>query len=100
MPLNCTVWYLGRPRNSYPLSQFAKGPRSPNSRERNIPYGFHRAAQAPNRLIELGLPGPHLLAQLITSKFLDHLPLYRQQQPTRATAWSSTRARCAICWGG
>ncbi|WP_150811672.1 IS66 family transposase, partial [Pandoraea sputorum] len=34
---------------------------------------------APSRPIERGLPGPHLLAHLITSKFLDHLPLYRQQ---------------------
>lgn len=34
---------------------------------------------APSRPIERGLPGPHLLAHLITSKLLDHLPLYRQQ---------------------
>jgi transposase len=29
--------------------------------------------------IEKGLPGPGLLAQVITSKYADHLPLYRQE---------------------
>ena len=35
-------------------------------------------AAAPSRPIERGLPGPGLLAHLVTSKFLYHLPLYRQ----------------------
>jgi transposase len=30
--------------------------------------------------IEKGLPGPGLLAQVIVSKYADHLPLYRQEQ--------------------
>jgi transposase len=30
--------------------------------------------------IERGLPGPGLLAQVITSKYLDHLPLYRLER--------------------
>ncbi|QEH35483.1 Transposase IS66 family protein [Aquisphaera giovannonii] len=34
-------------------------------------------AEKPPRPIERGLPGPGLLAQTITSKFSDHLPLYR-----------------------
>ncbi|CAJ0809441.1 IS66 family transposase ISBcen14 [Ralstonia psammae] len=35
-------------------------------------------AAAPSRPIERGLPGPGLLAHIATSKFLYHLPLYRQ----------------------
>jgi transposase len=38
-----------------------------------------RAAKAP-QVIDKGLPGPGLLAQVIVSKLLDHLPLYRQEQ--------------------
>jgi len=34
----------------------------------------------PPRPIEKGIPGPGFLAHLITSKYSDHLPLYRQQQ--------------------
>jgi transposase len=34
---------------------------------------------APSRPIERGVAGPNLLAHIITSKFLDHQPLYRQQ---------------------
>ncbi len=36
-------------------------------------------ADKPPQPIEKGLPGPGLLAQVITSKFADHLPLYRQE---------------------
>lgn len=35
-------------------------------------------AVAPSRPIERGLPGPGLLAHIATSKYLYHLPLYRQ----------------------
>jgi transposase len=38
-----------------------------------------RAHKAP-QVLEKGLPGPGLLAQVIVSKFVDHLPLYRQEQ--------------------
>jgi len=34
----------------------------------------------PNRPIEKGIPGPGLLAHIIVSKYMDHLPLYRQSQ--------------------
>ncbi len=34
----------------------------------------------PGQAIEKGLPGPGLLAQVIVSKYADHLPLYRQEQ--------------------
>lgn len=34
----------------------------------------------PNRPIEKGIPGPGLLAHILVSKYIDHLPLYRQGQ--------------------
>ena len=37
-------------------------------------------APAPARPIDRGLPGPALLAQVLVSKYGDHLPLYRQSQ--------------------
>lgn len=36
-------------------------------------------AEAPARVIEKGLPGPGLVAHVITSKYCDHAPLYRQE---------------------
>ena len=35
-------------------------------------------AKLPPRPIDKGIPGPHLLAQIIADKYIDHLPLYRQ----------------------
>jgi transposase len=37
-------------------------------------------AVAPSRPIERGVPGPGLLAHVLTSKYADHLPLYRQSE--------------------
>jgi len=37
-------------------------------------------ATLPNRPVEKGKPGPGLLAHVTISKFVDHLPLYRQSQ--------------------
>lgn len=37
-------------------------------------------AVLPSRPIELGRPGPGLLAHVLVSKYADHLPLYRQSQ--------------------
>jgi transposase len=37
-------------------------------------------APAPARLIEGGLPTEATVAQVLVSKFVDHLPLYRQVQ--------------------
>ena len=37
-------------------------------------------AALPARPIEKGRPGPGLLAHVVTSKYADHLPLYRQEQ--------------------
>lgn len=36
-------------------------------------------ADKPAKVIEKGLPGPGLIAHVITSKYCDHLPLYRQE---------------------
>jgi transposase len=35
-------------------------------------------ASAPVRVIEKGIPGPNLIAFILISKYVDHLPLYRQ----------------------
>jgi len=40
------------------------------------------SAPMPAMPIEKGLPGPGLLAQVIVSKYTDHLPLYRQENIT------------------
>jgi transposase len=40
-------------------------------------------ATLPTRPIEKGIAGPGLLAHIIMSKFVDHLPLYRQRQQFR-----------------
>ena len=37
-------------------------------------------AEMPAQPIDKGLPGPGLLAQVVTAKFADHLPLNRQEQ--------------------
>ena len=37
-------------------------------------------APAPARPIERGLAGPRLLAHVITAKYADHLPLFRQSE--------------------
>ena len=37
-------------------------------------------AAAPSRPLDRGLPGPSMLAHVITSKYADHVPLYRQAQ--------------------
>lgn len=37
-------------------------------------------ACAPSRPVDRGLPGPGMLAHVITAKYSDHVPLYRQSQ--------------------
>lgn len=37
-------------------------------------------APLPEKLLERGVAGPGLLAQVLVSKYCDHLPLYRQEQ--------------------
>jgi len=37
-------------------------------------------AELPERVIDKGIPGSGLLAMILTAKYMDHLPLYRQKQ--------------------
>ena len=39
-----------------------------------------RIGELPERVIDKGIPGPGLLAGILTDKYVDHLPLYRQRQ--------------------
>ena len=52
--------------------------------DRNTPVGAVSKgvvqAVLPARPIEKGRPGPELLAHVVTSKYADHLPLYRLEQ--------------------
>ena len=38
-----------------------------------------RIAELPERVIDKGIPGAGLLAMILTGKYMDHLPLYRQK---------------------
>jgi len=46
----------------------------------------------PPQMVEKGLPGPGLLAQVMVNKFCDHLPLYRQEQGFRRQGVDISRA--------
>jgi transposase len=50
------------------------------------------AATKPAMPIAKGLPGPGLLAQVIVSKYFDHLPLYRQENIFRRQGVSLARS--------
>ncbi|WP_140937645.1 IS66 family transposase [Sphingobacterium lumbrici] len=39
-----------------------------------------RLGELPERVIDKGIPGASLLALILTGKYMDHLPLYRQKQ--------------------
>lgn len=39
-----------------------------------------KIGELPERVIDKGIPGTGLLAMLLTNKYVDHLPLYRQKQ--------------------
>src|SRR5690606_26816570 len=39
-----------------------------------------RIGELPERVIDKGIPGSGLLAMILTDKYMDHLPLYRQKQ--------------------
>src|SRR5207247_8909958 len=55
---------------------------------------------APSRPIDRGLPAPGLLAQVITAKYADHCPLYRQQAIYRRSGVDLDRATLADWVGG
>ena len=42
--------------------------------------GYVSVGSLPPRPMDKGIPGPGVLAQVITSKYADHQPLYRQEQ--------------------
>ena len=52
-------------------------------------------APMPSLPIVRGMPSPELLAQIIVSKFCDHLPLYRQEQIYARAGVALTRALMA-----
>jgi transposase len=58
--------------NRYIRPKYAR-PACPNGNEEGVVIG-----QLPSRPIEKGIPGPGLLSHILISKFVDHLPLYRQ----------------------
>src|SRR5690606_32387239 len=39
-----------------------------------------KIGELPERVIDKGIPGASLLAMILTDKYMDHLPLYRQKQ--------------------
>jgi transposase len=43
-------------------------------------HGEVTTAPAPSRPIEKGIAGPGLLAQVVTDKYVDHMPLHRQEK--------------------
>ncbi len=54
---------------------------SPRASETELqPLRTNRASCGPSRPIERGMAGPGLLAHVLTSKYADHLPLYRQSE--------------------
>lgn len=57
-----------RPRYARPAAEQQQGPEAPNI----------LIAPLPTRAIEKGIPSAGLLAHILISKFLDHLPYYRQ----------------------
>jgi transposase len=52
-------------------------------------------AAKPEQPIDKGLPGPGLLAHVITSKYADHLPLYRQERILER--FGVTLSRSTLC---
>jgi transposase len=54
-------------------------------------------APAPDLPIEKGRPGPGLVANVVVSKYLDGLPLYRQFAPFAYRRSVITRRRRACC---
>jgi transposase len=57
-------------------------------------------AEAPSRPIARGLAGPGLLAHVLTSKYCDHLPLYRQSEIYARAGVELERATLADWVGG
>ena len=66
-------------------------------------YGSIMISKLPDAPIDKGLPSANLLAHVLTNKFYDHVPFYRQQrwfrrhgyEVSRSTLWS-WEEKCAI----
>lgn len=56
-------------------------------------------AAKPSQAIDKGMAGPGLLAYILTSKFADHLPLYRLQQIFRRRGFEIDRSTMCV-WAG
>jgi transposase len=57
-------------------------------------------ADKPAQPIPKGLPGPGLLAQVITEKYADHIPLYRQERRLARQGVELTRSTLCDWMGG
>jgi transposase len=81
-PSSPTPTTCAQPPMSDPLSdQGSKPPQQPPPPLPSpAPSTVVIAAQKPTMPIPKGLPGPGLLAHLIVSKYVDHLPLYRLER--------------------
>ncbi|EHW56444.1 transposase IS66 family protein, partial [Escherichia coli DEC10A] len=65
-------------------------------------------APAPSRPIERGIAGPGLLARVLTSKYAEHTPLYRQSEiygrqgvelsRSLLSGWVMHAAGCCLRW--
>ena len=55
-----------------------------------------KTAEKPAQPIEKSTAGASVLAQVIVSKFADHLPLTGREESLRATAWRSRARRWAV----
>ena len=60
------------------------------------PDGRIMVGSLPPRPIPKGIPGPGLLAHILVGKFVDHLPLYRQQQIYRREGVEIPRATFTV----
>jgi transposase len=56
-------------------------------------------AEKPSQPIDKGMPGPGLLAFVVTSKFSEYLPLYRQEDLFERSGFSISRATMSV-WCG
>jgi transposase len=75
-PAKLFVWEHVRLKYACPKC-LKTGPETPSAS--NDTPASHIVATKPAQPIDKGLPGPGLLAHVITSKYSDHLPLHRQE---------------------
>ena len=76
-PAKLFVWE--HVRLKYACPKCLKTSSEPPAASRDTPSSHIVVAAKPPQPIDRGLPGPGLLAHVITSKYSDHLPLHRQE---------------------